>query len=75
MVEELRFCADLGIRGVWRKHLLSRGDLRIDVSGKAEIEVQIPVGLERGQRLFFEAAQAGTCPDECSSRVLVAEVE
>ncbi len=75
VIEQLQFCADLGIRGVRRNHLLSSADLRMDAAGNAEVAVQIPVGLAEGRRLLFEAAQAGTCPDECSSRVLIAEVE
>ncbi len=60
------FCATFGIMGVNQNRLI--GTKVADGSGNASIEKKIP--LKRvGLTLLSQAAQQGTCPDECVSNL------
>jgi len=45
-----------------------------DATGRLSFERRVPEGAQ-GLRVLFQAAQRGTCPDECTSNVVEATVE
>ena len=63
------FCATFGIRDVSRRRKV--GDLQqvFDQNGEAQVRVRIPQRAA-GRRFLFQAAEGGTCPDECVSNVV-----
>ena len=64
--DHLGFCATFGIDGVNMNKLI--GTTVADGSGHASVSVRIPKQVS-GLTLLTQAAEKGTCPDECVSRV------
>jgi len=63
---QLGFCATFGIKGVNQSKLV--GSNVADQSGNASIVKKIP-GNASGLTVLTQAAQQGTCPDECVSNL------
>jgi len=63
---QLGFCATFGIQGVTQSKLV--GTATADGSGNATITKNIP-GAASGLTVLTQAAEQGTCPDECVSGV------
>lgn len=63
---QLGFCATFGIQDINPNHLV--GIALADNFGNASISKTIPRGVA-GLTVFTQAAERGTCPDECVSNV------
>jgi len=68
------YCATFGIRGVNQSRVLGGLNNVFDGNGEMMISQFIP-GAAKGRRILFQAAQRGTCPDECVSSLLVETVQ
>jgi len=64
--DQLDFCATFGIDGVNQNRLV--GLWNADGNGEAEVRRNIP-NAAVGRTVFTQAAERGTCPDECTSGV------
>ena len=63
------YCATFGIAGVTQDKVLGGLRRRFDTNGEIIFKLKIPENRS-GQRLFFQSAQHGTCPDECMSNLV-----
>ncbi len=67
-------CATYGIAGVrQRGRIIQRLDRTFDAEGRLVFNLKIPPEAS-GSRLLFQVAERGTCPDECMSNIVVANV-
>ncbi|NOG55241.1 MAG: hypothetical protein HND57_13110 [Planctomycetes bacterium] len=68
------YCATFGIAGVKQDNVIGGLNRTFDADGEIVFGLKIPGNLS-GQRLFFQSAQHGTCPDECMSNLVEAVVQ
>ncbi len=63
------FCATFGIKDLNQNKTIGPTNKHFDADGQITFDINIPAHLT-GQHLFFQSAQQGTCPDECTSNLL-----
>ncbi len=63
------YCATFGIGGVTQYRVIGGFNRRFDGNGEKTFRLSIPGNLA-GQKLFFQSAEHGTCPDECMSNLV-----
>lgn len=65
------YCAQFGIRSVNQNRVVAQGQIQ---NGEFSVQRRIPVSVQN-DTLYFQAAERGTCPEECTSVVKAREVE
>jgi len=63
------YCATFGIRGVRPGRIVGGVNRAFDDAGTIEFDLKIPIDAA-GRSLLFQAAEQGTCPDECMSNIV-----
>ncbi len=63
------YCATFGINNVNQSKIIGGSKRTFDANGEITFQFYIPANLA-GQRIFFQSAQRGTCPDECMSNLI-----
>jgi len=66
---EAGYCATFGIKGIDKSRIVGGFHHRFNKNGRITFEARIPRSAV-DQRFFFQAAERGTCPEECVSDLL-----
>jgi len=68
------YCATFGIKGVTQSKVLGGLNQTFDNNGQISFNQPIPPNTN-GTQVFFQSAMQGTCPDECTSNLLIMTVQ